>query len=767
MNQTNESSFFVRILKELGQAQLVVLFGVAALGTIFFPVVIKEKKIIQWRTNEVLSVKLERNLIGALAFDQIHKATQNDSEVAAITSVREVTLEVDKSRWTPETLFTRKLELAPLVISRLEIVDESELPERQAEASPTSADGRSIAMAVIEKPQSQVPLQAQAAQTFETRPSNEEPQVAEPLPSLAIADLKKDLPRDMQRRLEVLEEKGQELAWQDKGPQDVSAKARSLIRQLQKDERPPGGGNAPTPNPPQAVSSGSRYERSPGLPTQTEGGEAGFAQPSAANQVVTLDGPVEVFGGLGFTNDSRIEIRRVAQGVALENGRADIVAGKYFIRVNDLRGRVVGQFYDGQGRLVGEGSFNLGSLKKSAEGRWQSPALVIQKKEGYLQKVVSLYQLDHKKKVSSGTFLELHGGQSSKPIGADGIVEINEFMSGSTFLAKAVEEGSYPSQWISGVGDTSEKLILPGKMLDGFLEYLQEVYKLSLDRKRLTVIVGRATKNGIPAAGVAVQLKQTPEVLPIYFDGYVPSQKLQQTSESGLFAFVNAGEGVNTIMAKAGFRNFAYINVLVENGIVAFGSLESGGVEREVGIRSFDAFSGDAQQVRFGLEHQEQMVDSIEGEHHLSIKNIDRWGQAIVHPFSDNYMPARYSYSDAQEEIFFPLIQRNWLKETKGYLRLSDDSDSGTVVGFVSGEDYEIFIPTIAGYEAKNMVYFDAQGEISETPAKGGGFILFNLSSGLHQVILAKKGDENLRSQVVEVENENLSVLRFVDSASD
>ncbi len=724
------------------------------------------------RWSAPLSVRLDKNLIGSIAFEQISSGDVADESISdfadnccvggnsSVPDSEIVRLEVDERHWSPETLFTRQIQLAPLVFTRADLASVGEIEEIEE----------------IEKV-----VVAGAVNQNRTRRTVDTEKVVvarseEPSRTIDISDLKKGISPDMRRRLNELEEKGQDLSWNHPQNPDLQQKTRQLIAALDTEPGLPAGTHQvshwPSSKPPVAFPTAP-----PKYPTDTKGADAigadttktpprnsdesGPPARSFAGDGIRLEGPVEVFGGLGFTNESRIEVRRISQGVALETGKANVIQGKYSIQVQDLKGVIVGRFYDGKGKVVGEGEINLALMKDFNPAASQAPVLRIEKKPEPRQRVISLYNLDSKKKVSSQARISLHGESLEQRLNEDGVIDLSFLDNSAQYTARAWDRDFMPSLWTATAEDTSDTLIFPEAMVTGFIDFIESHYSMTFDRRRLSIVIGRVTNRGKPIAGAQVSLPEARETAAIYFDGYVPNKLLNATSESGLFAFVNVNEGFTSVVAKNGFFSRGHVNTIVEKGAVGFAAIELSEGHHSAMALPFDAFDGESRDVRFGIQSNEKYFDTEAGQAEVNLANTSRFAIAKVFPTDGEYIPAYYGYNENTSALYFPLIKWDWLKQLRGYQRLSDDARLGVIVGFIDDPNIEIFIPTLAEYAPENVVYFDANGEPSAIPMKGGGFIAFNVPAGFHEVVISSSLENAINSRLANVMPEEIFVINF------
>ena len=107
------------------------------------------------------------------------------------------------------------------------------------------------------------------------------------------------------------------------------------------------------------------------------------------------------------------------------------------------------------------------------------------------------------------------------------------------------------------------------------------------------------------------------------------------------------------------------------------------------------------------------------------------------------------------------MIQESWLAAVKNFKQITDKPNSGIIIGFSTDLDYDAYLAS-EEYNKKDIVYFNSLGQVSPDPVIGGGFILFNVPNGAHEIVLQERNSEKIYSQVFNVQAQEISVAHFV-----
>lgn len=525
-------------------------------------------------------------------------------------------------------------------------------------------------------------------------------------------------------------------------------------------------GNVKTSVPSGHVGFRESSEAGPDAAYKKPSSSQGFVEPASSAQVIS--GPIEITGGLAVTNEHYIEIRRSDEGILKELGRVDLLQGLYNIQIEESSGTIIALLLNKEGKALGEGSFKLSRLSShagsTAPGKaLAGPKLRIEPRPDYAGIITSAYNasaLDQAPPQTRVTFIK---GASEVAVKKDSYASMDNVAKGSSTIMRAAAPKHLQTASIVISGKAFKSALYPTSMIQALLGIVSEQRQLSLSTDP-TLIWGRASQDGKGLAGVEVSLEADLGLEPVYFNQFMlPDMSLKSTSENGLFAFVDVAPGFQSLLATRGDKIFGYQNVMVEEGSVAQGDIESTGNYEAVPLRAYDAFTGEPQSVVASLQSLDSEVALPTGITSVSLPRIHRLGMMRIQPESNDYISARYLYNDHDEFIHAPLVQSSWLNSIKSYLQIEDASDGGVVVGFVPDEDFEVYLAGHDSFESRFIVYFDMQGRILQNRKgmSGGGFILYNVPSDTHEVVVLGNRSQKIYSRVLPVDNNSLSVLTF------
>ncbi len=474
-----------------------------------------------------------------------------------------------------------------------------------------------------------------------------------------------------------------------------------------------------------------------------------------------ISGPLEITGGLAVTNEYAIEIRRTNEGVAREVGRVDLQKGTYNISVDEPSGSIDARLVDKTGQVLGEGSVRISRLDMN-QANILGPKLRIEPHANYNGIVRDFYK---NTSTPAHTLATLIKGAQEINVKKDGHIAMETMARGSTTILRAAAPQFMQTASLVFAGEEFQTPLFPLSMMRALKEIVSGETQSKSSAENLGAIIwGKVTQDGKTLSGIQVQIENDPSLTAIYFDQFmIPDPKLTATSDNGLYAFVDAEEGFQSLLATRGKSIFGYQNVLVENGSVALGDIENTMKVETVPVRVFDAFTGAPQASRMTLQSVDHEIEAPEGTAVLLLPQVNRLGMLRLVPETNDYVPARYFYNDKEAFLHLPMVPWSWLAGIKSFLKIDDQPDSGTVVGFVSTENFEVYLAGYDEFPKRNIVFFDVQGKITEDGVghAGGGFILYNVPKDTHEVVVVGSKTQKVSSKVLPVDAQTLSVLSF------
>lgn len=477
----------------------------------------------------------------------------------------------------------------------------------------------------------------------------------------------------------------------------------------------------------------------------------------------SIVGHIEIAGGLGYTNEHYIEVRRSDEGVLKELGRVDLLKGLYYIDVEEPTGTVMARLVDKDGKVLGEKAVRLTSFANPQSKFLQGPPITINRIVSYSGLVSDAYNSGYNDKAPTSTKATFVKGANEVAATKDGKIGMENVMKGSSTVLRVAAPKHLQTTSIILAGTEFKAELFPVSMIRALYEIVGQQRTETLNEVP-AIIWGRVQKDGSNTSGAEVLVESDPNLQPVYFNQLMlPDPNLKATSDNGLFAFVDVSPGYHSLLALNSSGILGYQNVVVEEGSVAQGNILGANRSEAVPLRVYDAFSGDPKDASITMQSIENDLQVENGVTTVSLPRVQRVGMMRVQAQGVDYVTARYLYNDSDEFIHAPLIQWSWINAIKSYLQIDDHPSAGYVVGFVPDENFEVYLAGDDNFPQRQIVYFDLQGRILQNNKgiAGGGFILFNVPEDTHEVVVIGERTQKIYSRVLPVDSKSLSVLTF------
>ena len=522
----------------------------------------------------------------------------------------------------------------------------------------------------------------------------------------------------------------------------------------QKNERPPTFAEKPTKLP------STEYD-SPQLP-QIQINQAPM------QKWATVKGKFEVKDGVGVV-DHIVEVRRVEEGQTKEVGHVDLKAGFYSIDIENPQGYLIAQIKDRSGFLIGEDRQKIVNLANHGN-YFDGPFIRV----GLPPQMAANPELPQS--IAAGKPNPSVRNQSVEPARSAVVASLfsqqfnldkpNAFFGNiskdSSTIATIEDNKNIYASVISirQTGDEIQTPLFKKKWISGILDYISDHQQIEFKDKSAPFLVGRVFNQGKTVAGVRVQLENHPGVNPVYLDQFmIPNFKQDVTSENGYFVFV--GLEADTYSAVAFLNNniIGQQTFIATEKFISYQHILASAVPRLVLVRSFDAFTSEPVDADIIAPDNEDVLSAEKGLASYRTTNNLGISNYLVRP-KTNYMPISFIQDARLDHVHIPAITESWLTSIQTKFQFNEESNTGTIVGFVPAVDYEVHLISDS-YDPKQIAYFNSTGEIRSEPIAGGGFIMFNVPVGAQEVVVQEKKTDRIFSQVHLVKSSQTSVSQF------
>ena len=492
--------------------------------------------------------------------------------------------------------------------------------------------------------------------------------------------------------------------------------------------------------------------------------------PAPLQKWATVKGKFEVKDGVGVV-DHIVEVKRVEEGQTREVGHVDLKAGIYSIDIENPQGYLIAQIKDRSGFLIGEDRqkiVNLANHGNYFDGPFirvgQPPQMAANPElpptiASGSRKPSADVRSQSAKPAPSTVVASLFSQQLNleKPNALFGNISKNS----STIAVIEDQKNTYAQVvTIRQTGDEIKTPLFTKKWISGVLDYISDHLQIEFKNKSAPFLIGRVFTQGKPTAGARVQLENHPGFNPIYLDQFmIPNFKQEVTSENGYFVFV--GLEADTYSAVAFLNNniIGQQTFIAEEKVISYQHILASTAPRLVLIRSFDAFTSEPVDADIIAPDSEDVLNAQLGI--ASYRTTNKLGIAnyLVRP-KTNYIPINFIQDARLDHVHIPAISEAWLTAIQTKLQINEESNTGTIIGFVPSIEYEVHL-IADNYDPKQMTYFNSSGDIQSEASAGGGFILFNVPVGAQEVVVQEKKTERIFSQVHLIKSSQTSVSQY------
>lgn len=512
------------------------------------------------------------------------------------------------------------------------------------------------------------------------------------------------------------------------------------------------------------ISKPSSAGPSPSVPRQNPEG-ASDTSGKRSFQNFSIQGRIGLGSGLILGAGEHIEIHwtregasKVAGTVSLEND------ARYEVTVPELVGSVNAEMYDSSGRMKARGSLRLSQNSSSGDITLHSQRSLAQKSGDFYNSSSQLFaSLPFKKsknlliktKVSIDNQAEFKSDDQSS-LAIDGVSP------NSTAFGFTRAKGYYPSiHWMSTGAPKSSPLV-PASTVNAWKDIIRNQRNLTpVQGSDGAFVLGQATREGQPIAGVQVEMIQNPETRPVYLNQLlIPDPSLTATSSNGYYIFMDLEDGYYSVRATKGNFFFGFSNFLAEADSISFSNLQEASLLLPFDIRVFDAFQGNDELAAVDLQGLSAPVD-VEGYSLIQHPATDEIEFVQVQPRNPEMSPSLFVMRGEDDYLHLPLVRKNWLEQMAATSQLSPQPGTGTILGFVSKGNYQIVLPHLIEQAPVTVIFFDASGNRVEQPVENGGFIAFNVPASAHTIVVRDNFGETA-SQIIPVDADRMTTVRFL-----
>lgn len=466
-----------------------------------------------------------------------------------------------------------------------------------------------------------------------------------------------------------------------------------------------------------------------------------------------------------------IEVVWKREGEGRKSGRFSLHDSSFQVVVDELIGQVkIEMFDDNTGAVVAEGGVRL-SQDLSADTlqnlnlKLRPVGMVASTYTDFNRQTAQVFSLNKAKGIRTFGKTPIKAkvsfdGEATFEADLQGQLQIEGLASSSTSFALADHPDYYPALHMISAERREALPMIPRKTANALIAIIEDQLGFTDAQKNGSLVMGQVTSRGAALGGVSVEIEGHSETRPIYLNEVlIPDPKLTATTGSGYFVLLNLPQGFYSLRAMRGPQFLGFGNVINEPEAASFVEIQEPERFAEMELRTFDAFSGEPLAADMMVQALNQNL-KIDGYGRFQHPILPRLSLIEASPQSEEYVPATYSYSGDTDHLFLPAVKQSWMDQLLAKARINVTPRLGALIVFSEKGQYQVGLPHLPPEAKVDIVYFDSQGNYSQTPVEHGGFMIVNLPP-VAQTLVVTRANGEVVSRVFTADSDRLSIERL------
>lgn len=467
-----------------------------------------------------------------------------------------------------------------------------------------------------------------------------------------------------------------------------------------------------------------------------------------------IRGHFELKDGVGIV-DHLIVLKRAFEGREIEAGQVDLKAGLYQIAVGAFEGEIFAEIKDRSGIVIGEDRQKISNLKRSGL-YFEGPTLKLGRPSAF---ALNLKNADSRKISDQSLKGSFFSGNYALKKTDDIYPNVSRHSSTLAVIQDELKKTA-PTLSVRHSRDSTETVLFSQSWVEGSVAYLSEKLQIQFIPET-GVIIGRVLVDGRPVAGAQVVVHNQPGLEPYYLDQFlIPQTQQSTTSENGFFIIPGLNPGSYELTTSIGNRQLGTQQYLVETGFVSYQEIDSLTAPQTTLVRSFDAFTSEPLETDLIIPGLQDILNLESGTNTYKHFSATGLTEIVNRPFSREHMAYVYLHNAKRSYLHLPQIKESFLDYVTSQVQLNRIPETSIIIGFTANNNFDVHIADDS-YNKNDLVFFDRYGRISQHQEKGGGFIFFNVSEGIQEIILQDKQTDRSFSTVFYSKPSYLFVSHF------
>jgi hypothetical protein len=542
---------------------------------------------------------------------------------------------------------------------------------------------------------------------------------------------------------------------------DFEARAQSLVNEALKQEASPTTVAIPTSSGqqilvmapknqgntvPSAVASNSRTV-SKSKSTESLGRDAEHASSAdpwgSILEEKTLDQPYLLSGTVvpfqPLRDDNILTLEHVVDGEVMAQGKIWNRDLRYEIAVNGTVGYLLAKVENRQGEILQEGKILLDSLEIQSLKQTQIASLTLKLNQPDQDQIIVAVEsgysfADNTIGVPGATVYLQPFGIELRKLSAKQFVE-DEILIGSNVQVEATADDHWPTLALISAGKESLVRVFHDNLMHAFLELIN--FDVGPYDEKPSVVWGVVKKDGAPVANAQVEVESYQNGILSYFRFNLPDTSVSKTDSSGQFVWASLGEGqasfrvtyegvqypAQVLTSQRGKVNWIEVNFESRQPrtLIVESLFEAQPLSDELGSS-------------FRLLGSDKVLDQVNGT--AMVKMVSGQGRYLTEMDAGyDFVMSRAESSMSRATIQHILVDQQWLSQLKGSLNVSDNPESGSVVGRINENVSEVYLYDDMGNVQDAPIYINSEGQPVEDIEEAVAYVYLDVLPGQYTTV--------------------------------
>lgn len=477
---------------------------------------------------------------------------------------------------------------------------------------------------------------------------------------------------------------------------------------------------------------------------------------------VLISGQIQFSNGLAFTGQSQLSISRVYDGESQETAKIWIRDAKYEIPVKRAKGYLIAELHDQSGLLVAYKELDLSKLNKIPSNQYKIENINLKLEpvqQGAIVKVISGYSYKDKEINLEEATVTLQPFDSELKKDGEGQYVERSLEAGSDIVVKVEAKEHWPTLARVTSGTVATVRAFHNSMMKALIDIVSLDEMERKENQFKGIIWGIVTQGGKPVAGAKVEVRGDTGPLSYINNFYLPDVGMEKTSVNGMFAIVGAEDGLQSLRVVHNGVDYPAQVIKTVGGHVTFVEINFEKLQ-SVRLKVADAFI-ENKEVNASIRSlgSDVIIENVTSHQDIESQKFPLSFHFLEADAGLEYEMIRVEEPLSQHFLRFPLVQRQWLQGIVGKHKINRTPGSGTIIGWVAEEGFDLILDDGKDSSDIKYIYFNRSGQTVEKSENPAGFIIFNVPEGQRTLTLLPHSRKTVKTKVLTIDSDFLSIV--------